>query len=364
MDRIGKCYDCKNAPASIASAESNESVAGRPIPNSRQMIAPLAKFIDWSAIQAVSVMMPSDSMQHPRLEEALEFLKGPEFIPDESLPARVEFDPGGSGTQFHFPSPRPGNCAENNIVHGQLFRCGERWQERPVVILLHGSGDSLNYKFRFPLIARRCNREGFNAASLVAPYHFQRRPRQLGGSLAYSDCLQFAEATAQAVAEIRALTVWLLGKGCPAVALWGYSMGAWYAGLAVCRDARLAAVVLGATCARMNPWLEQRAVNPRIRKNLPKVREICEMLNLTALNLTVTQPVIPGKNILLLEAFHDSMMCPKEDTEDLWRAWGQPGIWRLPHGHIGVCCGFVLGLTSRVLRWLTPRLNAVNDCVV
>jgi len=168
------------------------------------MIAPLAKFIDWSAIQAVSVMMPSDSMQHPRLEEALEFLKGPEFIPDESQPARLEFDPEESGMHFRFPSPRPGNCAENNIVHGRLYRCGERWQERPVVILLHGSGDSLNYKFRFPLIARRCNRAGFNAASLVAPYHFQRRPRQLGGSLGYSDCLQFAEATAQAISEIRA----------------------------------------------------------------------------------------------------------------------------------------------------------------
>ena len=321
------------------------------------MIAPLAKLIDWSAIQAVSVMMPSDSLQHTRLEEALEFLKGPEFIPDESQPARLEFDPEESGIRFRFPSPRAGNCAENNIVHGRFYRCGERWQERPAVILLHGSGDSLNYKFRFPLIARRCNRAGFSAASLVAPYHFQRRPRGLAGSLGNSNCLQFAEATAQAIAEIRALTGWLLGKGCPTVALWGYSMGAWCAGMVACRDARLAAVVLGATCARMNPWLEQRAVNPSLRKNLPKVREICEKLNLTALNLTVTQPVIPGNNILLLEAFHDSMICPKDDTEHLWRAWGQPDIWRLPHGHVGVCCGFVPGLPDRVLRWLAPRMN-------
>ncbi|MGB7747300.1 MAG: alpha/beta fold hydrolase [Verrucomicrobiia bacterium] len=321
------------------------------------MIAFLAKLMDWSAIQAVSVMMPSDSMQHPRLEEVLEFLKGPEFIPNESQPARVEFDPEESGMHFRFPSPRPGNCAENNIVHGQLYRCGERWRERPVVILLHGSGDSLNYKFRFPLIARRCHRAGFNAASLVAPYHFQRRPRQLGGSLGYSDCLQFAEATAQAIAEIRALTGWLLGKGCPTVALWGYSMGAWYAGMAVCRDARLAAVVLGAPCARMNPWAEERAIRPRVRVRLPMVRELCEALNLTAMNLTITKPLIPGKNILLLETFHDSMICPKEDTEDLWQAWGQPDVWRLPHGHVGLCCGFVPGLTGRVLRWLAPRLG-------
>jgi|ERR1039458_505519 pimeloyl-ACP methyl ester carboxylesterase len=319
------------------------------------MIAPLAKFLDWLAIQAVTVMGPPDSMQPPRLEEALEFLKGPEFIPGDSQPAQVEFN---GPRDFCFPTPRPCEFTENNVVHGRFYRCDERWQERPVVVLLHGSGDSLNYKFRFPLIARRCNQAGFNAASLVAPYHFQRRPRRLGGSLGYSDCLQFAEASAQAIAEIRALTGWLLGKGCPAVALWGYSMGAWYAGMAVCRDARVAAVVLGAPCARMNPWAEERAIRPRVRVRLPMVRELCEALNLTAMNLTITKPLIPGKNILLLEAFHDSMICPKEDTKDLWRAWGKPDIWRLPHGHVGICCGFVPGLTGRVLDWLAPRLEA------
>jgi hypothetical protein len=128
------------------------------------MIAPLAKWMDWSAIQVVTLMMPANAIDL-RLEEAIEFLNGPEFIPDGSQPARVEFDPDGSGTQFHFPSPRPGNCAENNIVHGRLYRCGERWQERPAVILLHGSGDFLNYDYRFPSIARRCNLAGLNAVS-------------------------------------------------------------------------------------------------------------------------------------------------------------------------------------------------------
>jgi len=322
------------------------------------MIAPLAKLMDWSAIQAVALMMPSDFMQPPRLEEALEFLKGPEFIPDESQPARLEFDPHESGMHFRFPSPRPGNCAENNIVYGRLYRCGKQWRERATVILLHGSSDSFGHDVRFPLIARRCNRAGFSAASLVAPYHFQRRPRQLGGSLGYSDCLQFAEATAQAIAEIRALTGWLLRESCPAVALWGYSQGAWHAGMVACRDVRLAGVVLGCAAVRMNPWVELRAVRPRVRARLPMVRGLCEGLNLTALNLLTAQPVIPRQNILLIEAFHDLMICPKDDTEDLWHAWGQPDIWRLPHGHVGVCCGFVPGLSGRVLRWLTPRLAA------
>lgn len=226
-----------------------------------------------------------------------------------------------------------------------------------MIMLLHGSGDFLNYNHLFPMLARRCNRTGFNAVTLVAPYHFQRRPRQLGGSLGYSDYLQLAEATAQAIAEICALTGWLLAQGCPSVALWGYSMGAWYAGMSACRDARLAAVVLGCPNVRINPLVEQWAVRPCIRQRLPIVRKLCEALNLTPLNLLTTQPIIPPKNILLLEAFHDSMMVPREDAENLWQSWGQPDIWRLPHGHVGVCCGFVPGLNVRVLRWLSPRMN-------
>jgi dienelactone hydrolase len=319
------------------------------------MIAPLAKLMDWSAFQAIALMMPSDFMQPPRLEEALEFLMGPKFIPDESQAARVEFDSDASGMEFHFRSPRPGNCAENNIVYGRLYRCGERWQERAVVILLHGSGDSLNYNFRFPRIARRFNQAGLNVATLVAPYHFQRRPRQSGAD-GSRDCFQIAEAASQVIAEIRALTGWLLGEGCPAVALWGYSLGARYAGMAVCRDARLAAVVMASPNVRLNPGVEQRAIRPRVRKNLPMVREVCEKLNLTVLNLLTAQPAIPGGKILLMEGIHD-LICPKEDIEDLWQSWGQSDIWRLPHSHVGVCCGFVPGLTDRVLDWLEPRLN-------
>ena len=46
------------------------------------MIAPLAKLMDWSAVQAMTLMLPANFYRNnPRLEEALEFLNGPEFIP-------------------------------------------------------------------------------------------------------------------------------------------------------------------------------------------------------------------------------------------------------------------------------------------
>jgi pimeloyl-ACP methyl ester carboxylesterase len=309
--------------------------------------------MDWSAIQIVATMMPANAFgTHTKLEEAIEFLNGRDFAPNDSQPAQVEFD---DSLHFRFPTPRPCEFAENNLVHGRLYRCIERWQQRPVIILLPGWNDSGSYKLRFPLIARHFNRAGFNVATFVPPYHFQRRPRQRA-TFDNRDCLRLAEATAQAIAEIRALTGWLLKDGSPAVALWGFSMGAWHAGIAACRDQRLASIVMCAPCVRANPWVEQRALRPRIRATLPWRRELCDRLNRTVLNMTMIQPVIPRANILLIEAIFD-FMCPKEDLEDLGKNWELPEIWRLPHGHVGVCCGFVPGLPGRVLRWLAPRLD-------
>jgi len=311
--------------------------------------------MDWLAVQASTLKLPANFYtNNPRLGKALEFLNGPELIPKESRPAQVEF----SGLRdFRFPTPRLCEFSENNVVHGRFYRCGQRWQERPVVVLLHGAGDSLNYNFRFPMVARQCNRQQFNAVTLVAPCHFQRRPRQIGGSLGYSDLLQFAQATAQALAEIRAMTGWLLQQGCPAVALWGYSMGAWHAGMMACYDSRLAAVVLGAPCPRLNPWMEKHAASLRIRSMLRRTEPLLEKVNLTPLNLTRIHPVIPTEHILLMEGIYD-VLCPKDDIEVLWHTWGRPDIWRLPHGHVGICCGFPPGLTNRILRWLALRLKA------
>ena len=58
-----------------------------------------------------------------------------------------------------------------------------------------------------------------------------------------------------------------------------------------------------------------------------------DALNQTVLNQTLTRPVIPKENILLIEATHD-LLVRKEGVEKLWQAWDRPEIWRLPHGFI------------------------------
>jgi len=44
------------------------------------MLAPLEKLIEWSAIQIVTLMIPANP-SNPRLDEAIQFLKGPDFVP-------------------------------------------------------------------------------------------------------------------------------------------------------------------------------------------------------------------------------------------------------------------------------------------
>src|SRR4051794_31238150 len=98
------------------------------------MIAALAKFIDWSVLQLAYAVIGLRHAPRPKwkLEEALEFLNGPDFIPAASDPARVEFD---GKRRFQFPTPLPGKFPENNIVYGRLDRCAQGWQERPAIIL-------------------------------------------------------------------------------------------------------------------------------------------------------------------------------------------------------------------------------------
>jgi pimeloyl-ACP methyl ester carboxylesterase len=286
------------------------------------------------------------------LAEALELLSGPDFIPSESSPAKIEFNPDKSGVHFQFSTPRPCDVSENNLVSGRLYRCGPRWQERPVIILLHGGGDFLNHRFRFPWMVTACNRAGFNAATLVAPYHFQRKALR---PLEWNH-LRTAEAFAQGVAEIRALTGWLLEQGCPSVALFGTSLGGWFAGLAACRDTRLNSIVLAVPGVRMSykASMGENVIWKSVRKALKAQKLAREALDKTPINLTLSKPVIPKENILLIEGKYD-LFIEQAITEELWQKWEQPELWRLPHGHIS--WNFAPGVTDRVLRWLAPRLN-------
>ena len=316
-------------------------------PSNQHVIAPLAKFIDWSVLQMAYAVIGLKHAARPqwKLEEALDFLNGPDFIPVASDPARMEFD---GRRHFTFPTPRPSIVTENNVVYGRLDRCAKRWQERPAIILLDGAF-GVGYHTGLPVLARRINRAGFNAATVVAPYNLQRRPRRpIEGN-----CLEFAREIAQNVAEIRALTGWLLNEGCASVGLLGFSFGGWLAGLTACSDPRIACAVLTVPqvcmrCAQPIAWR-------RVREAVQALRPAQAAMDSTRLNLILSTPVIPKENILLIDAIHD-LFGERQWMEELWRKWEQPEMWRLPHGHVSAL--FMPGLSGRVLRWLSRRLSA------
>lgn len=307
------------------------------------MIAPLAKLIDWSAFQVAYVVAPLRRAPW-KLKEALEFLNGPDFIPAASDPARIEFD---GPRHFTFPTPRPCEFMENNVVHGRLYRCAQRWQERPVIILLDGN-PPVGYNTVFHLFARRFNHAGFNVATLVPANKLKRRPRRATDE----NFLEFAQAMSQNVAEIRALTGWLLDEGCPSVGLQGFSFGGWLAGLTACSDARIACAVLTVPGVCMNYC--QPVIWRRVRKAFEALRPAHQAMDTTRLNLTLSTPIIPKENILLIVGIHD-LFAAGQPYEELWQKWQQPEIWRLPHGHASG--QLRLGLMGRVLRWMAPRLN-------
>ena len=311
------------------------------------MNASLCRLFDRLAILLAAARAPRLDGRNPNLDEARAFLESADFISREVQPVRVEF---GKRPHFSFATPHPTPFLQNNIVHGRLYRCERQWQERPTVLLLHGWNDIIDHRCRFPVIAGQINRQGINAATLETPYHFQRRPRQLGSwsNFLCPDILRTTRATAQAVAEIRAFAGWLREQGCPAVGLWGISLGAWLAGLAGCHDARWSCLVLMAPVARLDCVIEKLPFCRHIRAVLQGQPAVAARLNLTS-----SRPAISTSNILLIEAEHDLFMA-KETVEELWRAWEQPEIWRLPEGHISVLCA--IGLSNRIIRWIAPRM--------
>jgi len=138
----------------------------------------------------------------------------------------------------------------------------------------------------------------------------------------------------------------------------GVSLGGYLAGLTACRDARLGSIVMALPGTRMGLMLSQAepVVGRRVREVILRRRAACEELDRTPLNLTLARPAISKENVLLIEAMHDVMGwgAPNE----LWQSWGQPDIWRLPHGHISTALTLLMpGLPGRILRWLAPRLN-------
>ncbi|MFO1500675.1 MAG: alpha/beta hydrolase family protein [Verrucomicrobiota bacterium] len=194
------------------------------------MFACLTKPLDWMAIKlatrCVKICPPLPSgTARPASSLDLNVIGSADQRPAIDIACAAD----GS---FTFASPVKTPAARNNTVYGKLYPISSDWPQRPTVILLHGWNAELCYYRLFPYLAELLGSARINTLTFELPYHMQRRPRQ-GPVTDFisSDVPAMIEATRQAVAEIRGLCRWISEQGPGGVGLWGFSLGAWLAGL-------------------------------------------------------------------------------------------------------------------------------------
>lgn len=262
--------------------------------------------------------------------------------------AKLRFE-GEDG--FRFESPVRLRYPEVNRARGRLFRAGEDWRSRPLMLVVHGWNAELQYRHVLPRIARRFTRLGINAAVLLLPFHGERRPRQPGAvrNFISDDIPLMLAAAGQAVAEMNALLLWARAEGMPAAGLWGFSLGGWLAGLHVCASAAQDIALLTTPVSDMPRAVEGLAFCEPIRAGLDGAE-----LNFDPLNLSSHSPKIPPRQILITRAEYDQFVT-RGSLEELEAAWGGSECLEARHGHISVL------LSRKVMRaniqWAAERLG-------
>ena len=306
----------------------------------------LTEPLDRFAIKmACSSVVTKSGGHHER--EAEQLLARADFFCEEvGAPSDLTF---ADQRHFSFTSPLASRWAPNNTVHGRFLRAGTEWQKRPAIILLHGWNSERAYERQFPFLAWRFNRRGVNAAMIELPFHGQRRPqdKESINNFISHDLLAMVEATQQAIADARALTAWLLQQGCPAVGVWGISLGAWLAGLLICSSTQMSFGVLMTPIPNVELAIQELDFCEPIRHALR-----AHAVDVSRLNLATLRPRIHPENILIVESLHD-IFAPAEAVENLWQAWGKTEIWRVAHGHISILMS--LPILERTVRWMAQQ---------
>jgi dienelactone hydrolase len=310
--------------------------------------AALAKPLDWCSIQLARLSVHCGSGAIGQVAQVESLLEDPDFFAGSvTAPRDLRFV---TKRAFRFTSPVVSPWKRNNTVHGRLFTTGKRWQDKPVVILIHGWNMQAGYHVLFPHLARRLVKQGVNVAMFALPYHTQRKPRGKKAihNFLSGDLVHVVQAAHQSLADARALVAWLKEQGCPRIGLWGISLGAWLSGLLACEDTRIDCAVLMSPVSRMDRVIAELDFCAPIRRSLGGAR-----VRLDALNLANRELKLAPADVLLVASQHD-LFAPIRTAEELCEAWGGTELWRLRHGHISVLMS--MPVMERTVGWVARKL--------
>jgi dienelactone hydrolase len=287
------------------------------------------KWIDRSAIDVAAKSLPPGVSNALKALAAQELLNAPDLLRPPAEVARLSM---GRDQSFQFESAEKNPGGRNATVHGRMFLTKGPWATRPFVTLVHGWNAELHYMYVLPRVARALNKAGLNAALIELPFHLHRRPLERNGMRDFvsDDLPGMLFATRQAIADIDSLTLWSRAQGCPRTAVWGFSLGAWLAGLYICHSDVPDAAVLTTPISNLARAVAELSFCHPVRSGM------CECpLDLSPLNLNRHQPRIPLDSIQVVQSTYD-LFVPSETYSELATAWKLNGWEEQRQGHISI----------------------------
>lgn len=262
------------------------------------------------------------------------FYHGDGRVPEVSRQV-VGHIPGAEVIRFTFPTLHPLKFPETNVAVGRFYR-NRRAPGAPVVIISHGWAHKTLRTIEH-LYVRPFVRAGFSVAFVAHPLHFERTPRgAYSGELVVSaDVVLTVEAFRQGVIDMLGAANWLRSEGHRTLGVFGYSLGAYLAGImAAVRDDWAFVVLGGAGDSPVSPILDT-PLGRNVREDL----EACGMLDRVRLARAwkvispgAFRPRVPKERILMIAGRYDRIMLPAS-VRRLWRAWGRPPIRWMNRGH-------------------------------
>ena len=251
-------------------------------------------------------------------------------VPDNFIPPELP-DSG----RLLFPSPHPGEHAENNQAAFDFFPCKEGWTA-PTMLLGHGLMSVSDFGYR--LWARRLNARGWNAVFVHLPYHYSRRlPWHFHGELCIGgDLLRSAAGIRQSVVECRIILQQLQKKGGQLFGGWGTSYGGWIMALLGCFEPLLQRMILVEPILNIDNaiWKAPSSVSMRAALRKMKIRPEDTAANMRLVCPAWQKPLLPAEHILLFAGQYDKI-APPDEIEELARLWGGARFASFPQGHVG-----------------------------
>jgi dienelactone hydrolase len=237
---------------------------------------------------------------------------------------------------LQFPSAIITPHENNNTVHCEYFQPREAQRQSGVIVLHILGGD-------FPLSRLFCialAQKGCPALFLKMPYYGPRRQPGADRRMISPDPSETVEGMTQAILDIRRAAAWLAEQeevDSRHLGVFGISLGGITAALALTAEPRLRHACLllaGGDIGRVaweSPELER--IRRRWSDQGGKREEFQALLR--TIDPVVHADQARNRRILMLNADQDEII-PRECTESLWQAFGQPEIVWYPGGHYSV----------------------------